>query len=142
MSDTRHDDVVEVFDDVRKGLAVLGRVCGKSRTHIAGQHLRGNRKILDTLHVGREPFDNCMSVLAKLFGCHDTASTRRPAGTALVLAEVSLSHRFVAEQLLGVVLEHYLAGFENVATVGNLQRKMRVLLDEENRDALRVDLLE
>ena len=142
MSDSRHDDVVEVFDDVRKGLAVLGRMCGKPCTHIAGQHLGGNRKVLDTLHVGREPFDDGMSVFAKLVGCHDTASTSRPAGMALVLAEVSLSHRFVAEQLLGVVLEHDLAGFENVAAVCNLQREVRVLFDEENSDALGVNFLE
>lgn len=97
MSEARDDDVIEVRDDLLERLSVLGRMFGKPATYITRRQLRGNRIILDTLHVGREPFDNGMSVLAKLFGCHDTASTRRPAGKGLVLAEVSFSHRFVAE---------------------------------------------
>src|SRR4029079_7589718 len=60
----------------------------------------------------------------------------------LGLAEVGLPDLLVGPGLLGVVGERDAAGLEDLAALGALQRHERVLLDEQDRRALLVDLLD
>src|SRR5215216_4092457 len=59
---------------------------------------------------------------------------------ASVLAEVGLSDPFVLAERLRLVRERDLPRLEHVAAVSGVERHQRVLLDEEDRRALRVDL--
>src|SRR5687767_938463 len=65
---------------------------------------------------------------------------RTPRGGSRQLAEIRLSGLGVLEEVLGRVGQDHLAGLDDVAPVGDLQRHVRVLLDEEDRGALLVDL--
>src|SRR5262249_9175978 len=67
--------------------------------------------------------------------------TSAPFMTRLLLAEVGLAHEIGAQQRGGRVLQHDAPGLDHVASVGDLQRHPRVLLDEQDRRALAVDVL-
>src|SRR4029077_7839578 len=56
------------------------------------------------------------------------------------LPKIRLSHLFVPEKRLRVVRERHLAGLEDVAAARHPQPPHRVLLDEQDRRALLVDL--
>src|SRR4051812_32867477 len=56
------------------------------------------------------------------------------------LPKIRLSHLFVPEKRLRVVRERHLAGLEDIAPARHLERHHRVLLDEQDRRALLVDL--
>ena len=47
-------------------------------------------------------------------------------------AEVRRTHRVVAQQLLAAACQRDASGLEHVADVGDLERHVRVLLDEQN----------
>src|SRR5439155_23824139 len=57
-----------------------------------------------------------------------------------LLAQVCLSNLVVAEEAARRVLEHDLAGLEHIAAVGDLERHVGVLFDQQHRRALAVDL--
>ena len=59
---------------------------------------------------------------------------------ARTLAEVRLANLLVVSSSFGLVREDDVAGLEDVAAVGGVERHQRVLLDEQDRRALRVDL--
>ena len=57
----------------------------------------------------------------------------RPASRRL--AEIRRAHRGIVEQRLGVALERDLARLHHVAATADLERELRVLLDQQDRDA-------
>src|SRR5919198_593120 len=71
-----------------------------------------------------------------------TTSTRRRPDRLLAFAEVRLSDLLVLTEGLGVVGERDATRFEDIAALGDLERHEGVLLHEENRDSLLVDLLD
>src|SRR3954464_5832941 len=58
-----------------------------------------------------------------------------------LLAEIGLPHVVVAEQPVGLVLHHDVPGLDDVSAIGDPERHVGVLLDEEHGRALVVDLL-
>ena len=56
-------------------------------------------------------------------------------------AEVCRTHRVVAQQIFAAACQRDASGLEHVADIGDLERHVRVLLDEQNGHALLVDLL-
>src|SRR5919202_3079390 len=66
---------------------------------------------------------------------------RFPEGL-LGLAEIRLANLLVLAQRLRVVVERNPPGFHDVAAVRDVERHERVLLDEKDRGALLVDLLD
>src|SRR5581483_2143285 len=72
--------------------------------------------------------------------CSRRRTSRCGSGASSVLAEVRLADVLVLAERLGIVREGDRAGLEDVAAVGDLERHQRVLLDEQDRGALLVDL--
>jgi hypothetical protein len=67
--DARQQDLVEVAQHVREGLAVLGRRGGQLCTDIAGLDLREHGQIADTFEVLRGPLDRGRAVVAEAHFC-------------------------------------------------------------------------
>src|SRR5205814_3027304 len=64
------------------------------------------------------------------------------AAPALSLAEIGLAHEVGAEELGGGVVQHDAPGLDDVAPVRHAERHPRVLLHEQDRRPLTVDLLD
>src|SRR6185503_6881439 len=73
-------------------------------------------------------------------GVHKYGSDPQGQTQRLRDAEVGLADVFVLFELLGVVGEGDRAGLEDIAAAGDVERHQRVLLDEQDRRPLRVDL--
>src|SRR2546425_3252637 len=67
-------------------------------------------------------------------------SARRAIGGALLLTEVGLPHHLVGAQPLRAIGEDDLAGLQDVAAIRDGEGHGRVLLDEQDRGALLVDV--
>ena len=65
--ESRHDDAVEVGDDGRQRLRILGRVGGQFRPHPAGGHLRPHGPRGERLPVGGDPVDHLPALAAEAF---------------------------------------------------------------------------
>src|SRR5712691_2652980 len=65
----------------------------------------------------------------------------RMARLRLLLAEVGLAHEVGAEQRSGGVVEHDAPGLDDVAPMRHAERHPRVLLDEQDRRPLTIDVL-
>ena len=61
----RQEDVVEVAEDVRERLRLLGRRRGQPRAQLAGLDLREHREVAQPLEVRRDPLDRGGAVLAE-----------------------------------------------------------------------------
>ena len=61
----RQEEVVEVAQDVGKGLGLLGRRGRQLRRELARPHLREHGQLADALKVVRSPVDRSMAVLAE-----------------------------------------------------------------------------
>src|SRR5436190_24176789 len=55
--------------------------------------------------------------------------------------QIGLPHAVVREQFRPGALEHGASRLHDIGAIGDLQRGMGVLLDQEDRDALRLELL-
>src|SRR6185295_6355928 len=69
-------------------------------------------------------------------------ASRRPGSDPSVLAEVGLPDRLVLDQVARGPGQDHVARLEHVAAVGDRQRLEGVLLDQQDRRALLVDLLD
>ena len=61
----RQEDVVEVAEDVRERLRLLGRRRRQPRAQLAGLDLREHREVAHPLEVRRDPLDRRGAVLAE-----------------------------------------------------------------------------
>src|SRR4029450_5368555 len=67
---------------------------------------------------------------------------QRSASVVTSTAKVRLPQIFVLQELLRLAAEHEAPGREDVATVCDRERHVRILLDDEHRDAGLVHLLD
>src|SRR3954454_15494903 len=79
--------------------------------------------------------------------CYETYSIFRNAARERAVRtssapEIRLAQPLVLEQVGRLALEHELPGREHVAPIGEGERDVRVLLDDEHRDARFVHLLD
>lgn len=56
-------------------------------------------------------------------------------------AQIGASYRFIRQQRSTAIFQHHVTVFEHIATVGQLERLVGILLDEENRHAFLTQLL-
>src|SRR5207248_10915114 len=64
------------------------------------------------------------------------------SGCSPRLAEIGFADQLGTQQIRGFAREHDLAGLQDKASVRDAQRHIGVLLDDENRRALSIDLLD
>src|SRR5262249_26896635 len=81
-------------------------------------------------------------VVADAAAAASANATTVSAAVTFLAAKVRLPELFVSEQVGSLSLEHHASRRQNVAAVGDGQRHVRVLLDDENRDTCLVHLLD
>ncbi len=70
MGDARHDDLIEVAQDDVERLRLLGNDVRKHRPYLPGLDRRGNRSVVDGLHVPGKPLNDFMPMPTELVRGH------------------------------------------------------------------------